>query len=159
MKAAIWAANILGWLVIHLAVAKIALTLPARYFVNDSLLFAPRAWEHDGDFYRRRLSIRSWKGRLPNGAPWLGGFSKERFANRDGRYVQQFIVETRRAEFAHWCMLLCLPVFFLWNPPWACGVLTVYALAANAPCIAAQRYNRNVLTRVKARAGKAKIQV
>jgi glycosyl-4,4'-diaponeurosporenoate acyltransferase len=103
------------------------------------------------------LSIRSWKSRLPNGAPWLGGFSKGRIAQRDERYLERFIAETRRAEFAHWCMLLCLPVFFLWNPPWACGVMTLYAITANVPCIAAQRYNRITLTRLLTRAGQIKI--
>jgi glycosyl-4,4'-diaponeurosporenoate acyltransferase len=28
-------------------------------------------------------------------------------------------------------MLACLPVFFVWNPPWACWTMTVYAIAAN----------------------------
>jgi glycosyl-4,4'-diaponeurosporenoate acyltransferase len=148
MNAAIWAANIIGWPVIHLVVAKLVLMLPAQYFATDSALFTARRWERDGDFYRARLSIRSWKGRLPNGAPWLGGFSKERVATRNKKYIGQFIAETRRAEFAHWCMLLCLPVFFLWNPPWACGGMTIYAIAANLPCIAAQRYNRIVLKRL-----------
>ena len=63
-------------------------------------------------------------------------------------YLAQFLLETRRAEWAHWCMLGCLPIFFLWNPPWACLVMTAYALAANLPCILAQRYNRIVLDRV-----------
>ena len=84
----------------------------------------------------------------PYGAPWLGGFAKQTIHSLDAFYVGQFLLETRRAELAHWCMFLCLPLFFLWNPPWACLVMTAYALAANLPCILAQRYNRIVLYRV-----------
>ena len=48
-------------------------------------------------------------------------------------------------------MLACLPLFFLWNPPWACAVMAFYAIAANMPCIAVQRYNRLVLARFRTR--------
>jgi len=148
MNAPVWAANLLGWPTIHLVVAAIALRLPARYFARDSWITAPRRWERGGCLYRDRLGIRRWKSLLPDGAPWLGGFAKKKIRSRDALYLEQFLVETRRAELAHWCMLLCLPLFFLWNPLWACLVMTAYALAANLPCIAAQRYNRIVIDRV-----------
>lgn len=33
-----------------------------------------------------------------------------------------------------WLLAMCsLAVFFLWNPLWACGVMTVCAVAANVP--------------------------
>jgi len=148
MTALIWTANLLGWPLIHLAVASIALRLPADLFAHDSWITAPRRWEREGRLYRDWLVIRRWKSLLPDGAPWLGGFAKRRINARDASYLEQFLLETRRAELAHWCMLLCLPLFFLWNPPWACLVMTVYALAANLPCILAQRYNRIALYRV-----------
>lgn len=148
MNALIWAANLLGWPVIHLAVASVALRLPAHLFAKDSWVTAPRSWEREGRLYRDWLGIRRWKSLLPDGAPWLGGFAKNKIRSLDVSYVRQFLLETRRAELAHWCMFLCLPLFFLWNPPWACLVMSVYALAANMPCILAQRYNRIVLNRV-----------
>ncbi len=148
MMALLWAANLLGWPVIHFAFAVVALRLPSYLFDRDSWLTAPRRWERGGRFYRDWLRIRKWKSLLPDGAPWLGGFAKKKVSAQDSFYLEQFLVETRRAEWAHWCMLGCLPLFFLWNPPWACLVMTVYALAANVPCILAQRYNRIVLHRV-----------
>ena len=148
MNALVWTANILGWPVIHLAVASVALRLPAHLFAKDSWVTAPRRWEREGRLYRDWLRIRRWKSLLPDGAPWLGGFAKNRIRSLDPSYLGKFLLETRRAELAHWCMLLCLPLFFLWNPPWACLVMTVYALAANMPCILTQRYNRIVLYRV-----------
>ena len=148
MTAPIWIANILGWPLIHLAVAWAALRLPSHLFAQDSWITAPRQWEQKGRIYRDWLAIRRWKSLLPDGAPWLGGFAKKRIKSCDASYLGEFVLETRRAELAHWCMLLCLPVFFLWNPPWACLVMTAYALAANLPCILAQRYNRLAIYRV-----------
>lgn len=148
MRAAIWAVNILGWPVIHLATGFVVLRLPAHLFAQDDWVTVPRRWEQDGHFYRRRLAVRKWKALLPDGAPWLGGMAKKRLHSRDSSYLEQFVLETRRAEWAHWCMLCFLPFFFLWNPPWAWLIMTAYAGAANLPCIVAQRYNRITLDRV-----------
>ena len=148
MTARIWVANFLGWPIIHMVVATLALRLPARLFAEENWITAPRRWEQEGRLYRDWLKIRKWKFRLPDGASWFGGFAKKSMCSRDASYLGQFLLETRRAELAHWSMLLCLPLFFLWNPPWACVVMTVYALAANLPCIFTQRYNRIALHRV-----------
>jgi glycosyl-4,4'-diaponeurosporenoate acyltransferase len=148
MTALVWTANLLAWPVIHLSIAFVTLRLPARLFVEDTWLTAPRSWEDDGRLYRERLAIRKWKYLLPDGAPWFGGFPKNRLRSRDTAYLGQFLVETRRAEIAHWCMLGCLLIFFLWNPPWARLGMTAYALAANLPCILVQRFNRFALERV-----------
>jgi glycosyl-4,4'-diaponeurosporenoate acyltransferase len=153
MTALIWTTNVFGWPVIHLAMAGVFLCLPVKWFQSDSWLTAPRHWEHEGRVYRDRLAIRKWKGLLPDGAPWIGGFAKKQIRSHDSAYLNRFLLETRRAELAHWCTLAWLPFFFLWNPSWACWVMTLYALAANLPCILAQRYNRFVLSRVTATSG------
>ena len=142
MRALIWVANVLGWPIIHLSVASVVLRLPSEIFAHDNWLTAPRHWEQGGRLYRQCFAIRKWKSWLPDGAPWLGGFAKKTLRVRDPAYLEQFLLETRRAEVAHWCMFACLPIFFLWNPPWACWLMSVYAGAANLPCILAQRYNR-----------------
>lgn len=147
----IWAVNILGWPVVHLTIGSISVRLPSELFMGDTWLTAQRRWEDDGRLYRDWMGIRKWKTLLPDGAPWLGGFAKRRLSARDAVHLKQFMFETRRAEIAHWCMFCCLPIFFLWNPPWACGVMAAYAIAANIPCIVAQRYNRLVLHRLSQR--------
>jgi len=148
MNTLLWVANILGWPAVHLTIGFVSVRLPSDLFARDNWLTAPRRWEAGGRIYCDWMGLRRWKSLLPDGAPWLGGFAKKRLPARDTRYLEQFMLETRRAEIAHWCMLGCLPVFFLWNPPWACGVMTAYALAANLPCILTQRYNRLALQRV-----------
>lgn len=148
MIALVWAANVLGWPILHIAIGFIALRVPHRLFECDTWLTTPRPWEKDGQVYRDWLAIRRWKYLLPDAAPWLSQSAKKKLPQRNPAHVAEFIIETRRAEIAHWLMLSCLPIFFIWNPPWACGVMSVYAFAANLPCILAQRYNRIVLNRI-----------
>ena len=159
MIALMWAANILGWPLIHLVIAYLSLRLPEGCLDRDSWITAPRRWERDGLSYRHWLAVRRWKRFLPDGGPLLGGFSKRNLLLRDPKQVAQFLIETRRAEIAHWCMLACLPVFFLWNPPWARWVMTGYAMVANLPCIIAQRYNRVALGRVLRRPCQVQVRV
>jgi glycosyl-4,4'-diaponeurosporenoate acyltransferase len=148
MIALVWTANVLGWPILHIAIGFIALRVPPHIFASDTWLTAPRSWEQDGHLYRDWLAIRKWKFLLPDAAPWLGHSAKKKLPGRNPAYLAQFLIETRRAEIAHWFMLGCLPIFFIWNPPWARWVMAVYALAANLPCILAQRYNRLVLNRI-----------
>lgn len=138
-------ANVLGWPLIHVSIGSIAVRMPARFFEHDNWLTAPRCFERSGLLYRDLLAIRKWKSYLPDGAPWLGGISKKHMFNRNQSRLAEFVLETRRAELAHWAMLGCTPVFFLWNPPWACFIMLAYAILANLPCILAQRYNRFIL--------------
>jgi len=152
MIAAVWVANVLGWPVIQLSIGFVAVRIPPQVFACDTWLTAPRSWERDGHMYRDLFAIRKWKSLLPDGAPWLGGSAKKKLLKRNPTALAQFLIETRRAEIAHWCMLGCLPIFFIWNPQWARWVMTAYALAANLPCILVQRYNRFILNRI-ARAG------
>lgn len=134
--------NVLGWPAIHLALARYFLSLPDAYFAQDSWLTRERSFEQSGTLYRRVFAVQQWKGLLPDGAPWLGGRAKKRVATRQVQGLKIFLIETRRAEVSHWCMLLCTPIFYLWNPAWACALITLYGLSANLPCILVQRANR-----------------
>ena len=51
-------------------------------------------------------------------------------------------------------MLVCTAVFFLWNPWWGDLIIVAYALAANLPCILAQRYNRARFQKLLAKGSK-----
>jgi glycosyl-4,4'-diaponeurosporenoate acyltransferase len=148
MTLLIWAGNILGWPIAHITVSFVSLHLPLELFESDNWLTTRRRWEADGRLYETLIGIRKWKPLLPDGAPWLGGFAKKKLSCRSQEYLRQFLRETRRAEIVHWCMFGCLPVFFIWNPPWACCVMAAYAFASNLPCILTQRYNRFVLRRL-----------
>ncbi len=151
MKAGLLAANIFGWPILQLAIARFTLSLPIKIFSRESRLYKIRSWEREGKLYRNWLAVHRWKRRLPDGAAWFGGFPKKQPVGRDPAYLGRFILETRRSELTHWCMLGCFPIFFFWNPPWACAVMAVYAVAANLPFIIVQRYNRAILLRIRSR--------
>jgi glycosyl-4,4'-diaponeurosporenoate acyltransferase len=110
-------------------------------FETDSWLYSTRRLER-GAFYDA-LRIRRWKDRLPEaGNVFAGGFSKRTLRTRDPAALTRFVAETRRAEWAHWVIMLATPVFLLWSWPWVELVMVAYALIANLPCILVQRYNR-----------------
>ncbi|HLH36766.1 MAG TPA: hypothetical protein VKX41_18985 [Alloacidobacterium sp.] len=145
-----YAANFFGWPLLQITIGFVVNRLPAPLFADDCWLTVGRSWEIGGQFYAGRFALRRWKRLLPDGAAWFGGFHKKKIASRDPAYLRKFVLETRRSEIAHWCMLCCFPIFFFWNPLWACFVMLAYGLAANLPCIIVQRYNRMVLLQILA---------
>lgn len=132
-----------GWLMIHLSVAYIMTRLPEHLFPPESWLFKTRRWESGGRVYQHVFRVKHWKRLLPDGAAlFRSGFRKKQLGASDREYYQLFVRETCRGELTHWIVMLSAPVFFVWNWWWACIIMVVYAVAANAPCIITQRYNR-----------------
>lgn len=121
--------------------------LPARWLDRDRGLFRLRRSERNGRLYDRVLRIKRWKDLLPEaGGLFRGGFAKRR-VRPDRAYLERFLVETRRAELAHWPILLLGPTFYAWMAWWLASAMLGYALVANIPCILVQRYNRARLER------------
>ncbi len=141
------AVNVVAWPVFHLGIAWLATRVPTHWFDPSSPLYRIRPWERGGSVYER-MGVRRWKKWLPDGAAWFrGGFPKRALASADAEYRRRFLIETCRGEWAHWMQILSAALFFLWNP-WSLGlVMVAYALAANMPCIIAQRFNRIRLAR------------
>jgi glycosyl-4,4'-diaponeurosporenoate acyltransferase len=140
--------NVAGWPVIQVGLAWLFTRLPAAWFKPPRAL----TWEQGGRFYERVFGIKRWKDRLPDAARWFGGgFAKGTLTGIRRDYLQRFIRETWRGELCHWCALGFTPVFFLWNPWWGDAVMVAYVIAANFPCILAQRYNRLRLRHLLAR--------
>jgi glycosyl-4,4'-diaponeurosporenoate acyltransferase len=120
-------------------------------FDHDDVLTRLRPVERDGAWYRERLRIERWKDRLPERGAAFGGFAKRSVGGGDAAVLRQFVVETRRAEHAHWGMVAGVGLTVLWNPWWALPVNAAVAVGSNLPCIAIQRYNRARLLRVLGR--------
>jgi glycosyl-4,4'-diaponeurosporenoate acyltransferase len=143
--AGIIALNVGGWLAIQMGLAWVFTRLPVTWF-NPGGAFA---WERHGRWYETVFRIKAWKDWLPDAAAWFGGgFAKGALADTSREYLERFVRETWRGELCHWAALAGTPVFFLWNPWWGDGIIVAYALAANLPCILAQRYNRARFQRV-----------
>jgi glycosyl-4,4'-diaponeurosporenoate acyltransferase len=116
---------------------------------DETWLTRPRAWERGGGWYVERMRIRRWKRWLPDaGAVFAGGRRKADLVRLDAVALDAFAVETRRAELTHWYVMAALLPMLLWNPPVLMLAMVGYALAANLPCIAVQRYNRARVIRI-----------
>ena len=131
--------------------------LPPERLLRDGPVLRLRSFEAGGAIYERRLGIRRWKARLPEaGAFFRGGVSKSHLPGRDRASLERFVIETRRAERAHWVALVVVTtVPAAWNSLIGIGVMVVYGLAANLPCIIVQRYNRARLLSLTRRFGSA----
>ncbi len=147
------ASDAAAWACVQVGAGYLAHRLPDRLLGADTWLLRERAWERRGRFYVETARIRRWKGLLPEaGAFFAGGVSKRTLPGRTAAHLDALARETRRAELAHWLMMLPAPVFVACNRPLLAPFMPVYALAVNVPCIAAQRYNRIRLRRAAARA-------
>ena len=120
-----------------------------EHFNIQSWSFRKRDWEKEGRFYRDIFFVKKWKGLLPEGAASFGkGFRKKQLQEKGKFYLSAFAQETCRSEYTHMMTIVFAPLFFLWNPFWVGVGMIGYAVAANLPCIIAQRYNRIRLARV-----------
>jgi glycosyl-4,4'-diaponeurosporenoate acyltransferase len=137
------------WTIVGVSTGYAAYRWPTGRLAYDGWATRLRAFEAGGRWYERRWRIRRWKDRLPEaGSVFGGGFSKRALRSHQTNHLDRFIIETRRAELTHWVVLAFAPLFLLWNPWWLALVMVAYALVANLPCIAVQRYNRGRLERV-----------
>jgi glycosyl-4,4'-diaponeurosporenoate acyltransferase len=135
--------NIILWPIFHLGISKITLLMKDKYFQQDHGLYAIRPYEQDGLFYTNVLNIRVWKKWIPDGATIFNeGFKKKQLLGTQSSYIQQFILETRRAELTHVLQIIPCLVFFIFNVWWVALIMVVYAFAFNLPLIWLQRYNR-----------------
>ncbi len=137
------------WLAIHVGASLYVSKMRIGSFDPKSWLYRERGWEKAGNTYQVLFRVRRWKELLPDGAAVSkSGFRKKRLRSSDRAYIRTFISETCRAELTHWLIFVFAPVFFLWNDWWVGTIMIAYGIAANAPCIIAQRYNRIRLARV-----------
>ncbi len=136
--------DVVAWGAFHSATGYAAYRLGDDRLRREGWLLRPRPFEVGGSWYRRHLWIHRWKDKVPEaGGLFRRGISKRHLPAYDDAGLQLFVRETRRAELAHWWAMSCGPLFALWNPPLAAGLLLTYGVAVNVPFIVIQRYNRS----------------
>ena len=133
------------WPLTQLGISAIVVRLSGHLFANDTLLTRPYFFEKSLRLYRA-LGVPRWKKHLPDGGYLVGGHRKW-LSPFVPSARHRFLIETRRAEVAHWLQIGCACVTWLWNPLWACILMTGYGILSSVPCILAQRYNRIRLQR------------
>ena len=131
--------NCLGIPCVHLGISWLCQQLPQNFFSRSETTTRSKKSLF---FYRKLLRIRRWKTHLPDAAPWLNGFPKSSLQSTHDKYLQEFVAETRRGEFAHWLQWMIISLFVTWNPSPACWIIIGYAALMNAPCILNLRYTR-----------------
>jgi len=135
--------NIVLWPIFHLGISKITLKTPDIKFKKDGWLYRQRKYEANGAFYEKILKIRWWKKWIPDGATIFNeGFKKKNLQGTQKYYIQNFIEETRRAEYSHILQIFPCVTFFIFNEFSIATIMVIYALAFNLPLIWLQRYNR-----------------
>ncbi len=135
--------NICAWFLLHIGISKWLTDWEGKRFHPSSWLYRERRWEGGGLFYKKVFRVQLWKKGLPDAAPWFkGGMAKKNLPPLSKDLYERFVVETCRGELTHWISMGMALIFFFWNIPWVGGLMIVYAVAANLPCIITQRFNR-----------------
>lgn len=121
-----------------------------KLFDSSKRMYRIKSWEKDGKFYSQKLKIKKWKDFLPQYVS-KGGFSKKSFESTSIEYIDRFILETCRGEWAHrMCLLISVPIYFFNKINVGVGlVLTIFCV--QLPFIFIQRYNRIRLQKLKER--------
>lgn len=142
------AENLIIILLWHLLVLFLCKVLKNGFFNYTKYMYKEKYWEDNGFFYSKRLKIKLWKDLLPQYIS-KGGFSKKSLDSLSLEYVDRFILETCRGEWAHRkCMLVSI-VLLLINRLMAglfWGSLVVFV---NLPFVCIQRYNRIRFLRIR----------
>ena len=134
----------LVWTAIQVSAALLCFHLPNRFFNPENALFRSYHWERGGDIYKRLFRIRRWKHLLPDGASvWKRrGYKKKKLTNFTPENLNRYRIESARGELTHWLAIVPFWVFGFFVPPSVIGLMFLYAVIINVPCILAQRYNR-----------------
>lgn len=137
------------WPLLQLTMTMICNCIPLDKFNDNLFLLKTYKWEKEGQIYKKVFKIHRWKHLLPDGAKvHKNGFEKKYLKTYERGYLEEFILQTGRAEISHWLQIFPFWVFGLWCPPYVVWCMLFYAILVNLPCILAQRYNRPRLIRV-----------
>lgn len=135
--------DFIAWFFFHMGISALTLKIPDNYFKRHKELFSSFSWENSGQFWSKWFHVRKWKDSLPDSSSiFKTAYNKKVLHPIDSDALEKFILETQRAELAHWLSILPAPLFFIWNPAWAGCLMIIYAFLFNLPFIIIQRYNR-----------------
>lgn len=123
--------------------------LPVSAYNYKLWLYKERKWEHGGEIYEKLFLVKRWKSRLPDiGDFFKWRFSKRHFKNININYIQTFLIESCKAEFAHWMIILSSFLFLFWGGPSMFFKFFMLSVVLNLPYIIIQRYNRPRLVKL-----------
>lgn len=152
---AIWTIALFSvlWFLLHLAASEVCHRIDEKYLSVNNALFKTRIWEKEGKLYDRLLKARKWKKFLPEIYLFKQRTLKETLYKKEpdtkkNELLEQYLLESCRAELSHWLAITPFWIFGFFAPPSVILYMLLYALAANVPCIIVQRYNRPRITKM-----------
>lgn len=117
-------------------------------FDSSKNSYKEKNFEKGGNFYSKTLKIKKWKDLFPQYVS-KDGFSKRNFESKSIHYINEFIMETCRAEWCHkMCLAVILPIIII-NQTIVSFIVSVFVILTHLPIICIQRYNRFRLEKVK----------
>lgn len=136
---------ILAWDFIIFCACKM---LNESHFDYKKYMYEIKYWEDNGNWYIKKLKIKAWKDVLPQYIS-KNGFSKKNLNSMSLNYINRFILETCRAEWAHRnCMWIAVLLIFV-NKFLTGIIFSSFVLLINLPYVFIQRYNRIRLIKVR----------
>lgn len=130
--------------------------IPDRFLSPYLFFYKSHKWERNGEIYKHIFKIDKWKTYLPESSSLIkGSYNKKKIANFSKDSLDQFLLESCRAEMTHWLGMTPFWIFGLFTPARVVGYMFIYALAVNLPCIMIQRYNRPRVLRLLTKLNKS----
>lgn len=131
------------WPILQVSAAIICTKLPDRFFKYSAFFYRSHHWEKDGKIYQTWFKVHRWKKHLPDGGALVkGGFKKKKLESLTKSSLNEFLLESCRAEMIHWLAILPFWIFGFFAPPVVILYMLLFAMVMNMPCIITQRYNR-----------------
>jgi len=142
------------FLVSSIIVTIISTNLPERYYNYKNWIYKERKWENKGEFYQQVFKVKRWKNHMPEIADFIkSAFSKNSIKEFDNEYIEKYLLESSRAEFAHWCIIFSSVIFLFYEGIATFIYMLLIAILLDAPFIIIQRYNRPRIIRIMKRKG------
>ncbi len=139
-------------IIFHLLSSPLSNSLSNKSLIKFYRVLRTRKFENQGQIYQDLLRIRAWKAYIPSAGP----FDKKHLKSEvSSEYALCFVLETVRAEVAHYiCLLSTMLVLAASKPKGAIGFMLFFFII-NMPCILIQRYNRPRFERLLEHRGEA----
>jgi glycosyl-4,4'-diaponeurosporenoate acyltransferase len=100
------------------------------------------------------FKVKRWKDHMPEIADFIkSAFTKKSIKEFDNAYIEKFLLESCRAEFAHWCIIFSSVIFLFYEGTSVFIYMFLIAILIDLPFIIIQRYNRPRIIRIMNRKG------
>ncbi len=141
--------SLLVFILVSVAMTIIGDQLPKSLYSYKRWMFRERRWEHGGRVYERLFGVKYWKSKLPDISDFMKWrFNKKHLAELDNHYLDVFLIESCKAEFTHWMIILSSVLSLLWDSIVSALLIFLLSVILNLPYIIIQRYNRPRLIRL-----------